>query len=69
MLTGTQTNDRKLDFYIAISGEKTQFILKDVSLYETDTSFFSLIEPRHEKTCLCHMPTTKAQISLRICAV
>ena len=26
-------------------------------------------EPRHEKTCLCHMRTTKAQISLRICAV
>ena len=23
-------------------------------------------EPRHEKTCLCHMRTTKAQISLRI---
>ena len=23
----------------------------------------------HEKTCLCHMRTTKAQISLRICAV
>ena len=28
-----------------------------------------LNEPRHEKTCLCHMRTTKAQISLRICAV
>ena len=26
-------------------------------------------EPCHEKTCLCHMRTTKAQISLRICAV
>ena len=25
-----------------------------------------LFEPRHEKTCLCHMRTTKAQISLRI---
>ena len=23
-------------------------------------------EPRHEKTCFCHMRTTKAQISLRI---
>ena len=29
----------------------------------------SLIEPRHEKTCLCHMQTIKAQISLRIRAV
>ena len=28
-----------------------------------------IIEPRHEKTCLCHIRTTKAQISLRICAV
>ena len=26
-------------------------------------------EPCHEKTCLCHMQTTKTQISLRICAV
>ena len=26
-------------------------------------------EPRHEKTCLCHMWTTKTQISLRIHAV
>ena len=25
-----------------------------------------IIEPRHEKTCFCHMRTTKAQISLRI---
>ena len=25
------------------------------------------IEPRHEKTCLCHMRTTKAQISLCVC--
>ena len=26
-------------------------------------------EPRHEKTCFCHMRTAKVQISLRICAV
>ena len=30
---------------------------------------FIIIEPRHEKTCLCHMRTTKVQISLRIRAV
>ena len=29
----------------------------------------NLSEPHHEKTCLCHMRTTKAQISQRICAV
>ena len=28
-----------------------------------------LIEPRHEKTCLCHIRTTKAHINLRIRAV
>ena len=28
-----------------------------------------LYEPRHKKTCLCHMRPTKVQISLRICAV
>ena len=27
------------------------------------------IEPRHEKTCVCHIRTTKGQISLRIHAV
>ena len=31
--------------------------------------FWDAYEPRHEKTCLCHMRTTKAQISLRIRAV
>ena len=37
-----------------------------------DSEFYSpsfLNEPRHEKTCLCHMQITKAQISLHICAV
>ena len=33
------------------------------------TLLSELFEPRHEKTCLCHMRTTKAQISLRIRAV
>ena len=28
-----------------------------------------LFEPRHEKSCLCHVRTTKVQISLRIRAV
>ena len=28
-----------------------------------------LYERHREKTCFCHMRTTKAQISLRICAV
>ena len=36
--------------------------------YKTEVSSF-LYEPCHEKTCFCHMRTTKAQISLRIRAV
>ena len=28
-----------------------------------------MYEPRHEKTCFCHMQTTKVKISLRIHAV
>ena len=27
--------------------------------------YFRIFEPRHEKTCFCHMRTTKAQISLK----
>ena len=34
-----------------------------------ESTMNSLYEPHHEKTFLCHMRTTKAQISLRICAV
>ena len=30
---------------------------------------YALIEPQHEKTCLCHIRTSKAQISLRFCKV
>ena len=43
------------DYPIVNSGECSQKIVK--------------YEPHHEKTCLCHMQTTKAQISLRIHAV
>ena len=34
-----------------------------------DQETLTVNKPRHEKTCLCHMQTTKAQISLRISAV
>ena len=33
------------------------------------TNWMGPFEQRHEKTCLCHMRTTKAQISLHIHAV
>ena len=38
-------------------------------VYRPDIVFMKSLEPCHEKTCFCHMRTTKAQISLRIRAV
>ena len=49
-------------FYFTSSFEKSK-ILAIVSLLAT------VCETHHEKTCFCHMPKTKAQNSLRICAV
>ena len=37
--------------------------------FESMSFYHRVIEPCHEKTCLCYMRTTKAQISLRIRAV
>ena len=42
---------------------------KEESLLPRKSTVPTTYEPRHEKTCLCHMRTTKAQISLRIHAV
>ena len=44
-------------------GKVAQNLLKDAY------TLFNLDEPGHEKYLLCHMRTTKAQISLRIRAV
>ena len=41
-------------------------LLQSTNEYKKDTETY---EPRHEKTCSCHMRITKAQISLRICTV
>ena len=35
----------------------------------SNTFCLSMQRLQHEKTCLCHMRTTKVQISLRICTV
>ena len=45
----------KLTFYNSIGWRNSCVLVFDCTY-----------EPRHEKTCLCHMQTTKAQISLRI---
>ena len=38
----------------------------DYADMQADVTSLSTYEPRHEQTCLWHMRTTKAQISLRI---
>ena len=38
-------------------------------LHVANVIYTDVHELRHEKTCLCHMRTTKAQISLRVRAV
>ena len=43
----------------------TFYFVGPVKLAEQQTNRL-LFEPCHETTCLCHMRTTKAQISLRI---
>ena len=45
------------DIMVAICWERVVLLAFSLS--------FVILEPRHEKTCLCHMRTTKAQISLR----
>ena len=39
---------------------------KNMLVKSSDSFWQKLYEPRHEKTCLCHMPTTKVHISLHI---
>ena len=48
-----------------------KIIESDVKPKQITTSLdaSNAVEPRHEKTCLCYMRTTKAQISLHIRAV
>ena len=36
------------------------------SILACNTHMYKSYEPHHEKTCFCHMLTTKAQISLHI---
>ena len=41
----------------------------NLGVQRMEALWFHIFEPRHEKTCLCHMRTTMAQVSLHICAV
>ena len=45
------------------------YSVSQIKVTVSEKESFRITEPRHEKTCLCHMRTTKAQISLRIRAV
>ena len=53
------------------SNQILRYIRKRIRLTNNNNSTahcfaYLIYEPRHEKTCLCHMRTTKAQISMRI---
>ena len=54
---------RSMVVFTEPQGEKTLDDLRQFRFLK------KLNEPRPQKTCLCHMQTTKAQISLHICAV
>ena len=41
-------------------------ILPLLFMHLFQASFAEIFEPRHDKTCLCHMRTTKMQMSLHI---
>ena len=50
-----------------VPGGRGDFVgVKIIRIYHLQLRIY---EPHHEKTCLCHMRTTKVQISMSICAV
>ena len=48
--------------------DQDQTAPKGTTLLALQSASLDTNQPLHEKTCLCHMRTTEAQISLRICA-
>ena len=58
------TNDTQCVSWCKNDAQVWKPLLVQMTWRETET-----YEPHYEKTCLCHMQTTKAQISLRIRAV
>ena len=59
-----------LILFIYFSAELLPHILRQIQgLVLTANHLAFSFEPRYEKTCFCHMLTTKTQISLRIRAV
>ena len=65
----TRTGWARAMFYFTLQGLSTINPYKWHQLTTSLTYSLLKIEPHHEKTSLCHMQTTKAQISLRIRAV
>ena len=62
-------NDREYSEPFAVTNGVKQGYVLAPTLFSLMFSAMLTYEPRHEKTCLCHMRTTKAQISLCIRAV
>ena len=60
---------RAQDFADKLDFRKVYSSYDDVATDPDVGRYLNTIEPHHEKTCLCLMRTTKAQISLRIRAV
>ena len=56
-------------YYMTIKMSQWLYVDQRSMYVDWNTVCQSTYEPPHEKTCFCHMPTTKAQISLCICAV
>ena len=47
-------------------GDKGRHIYSTRDVTVEEKKNLKTYEPRHDKTCFCHMRTTKAQISLRL---
>ena len=67
-------NSETVLIWVLVCFEENKSESLNISKFNINDLFISLVfklinEPHHEKTCLCHMRTTKAQNSLRIHAV
>ena len=58
-----------IKMYVHVQGIYSQFRAEAMTGNPSNCMNMIIYEPRHEKTCVCNMQTTKVQVSLRICAV
>ena len=67
----TQMSFRTCKFRTVCQTLFIKFLKSELSFFTLKKQILAYIlyEPQHEKTCLCHMQITKAQISLHISAI